>query len=54
MRAVISCYATEGSYPESYEYLQKNYGVSINEDKYAVFYEAFASNMMPDITIIER
>ena len=53
-RAVISCYALEGSYPESYEYLKDNYAVDVNEDKYIVNYNIFASNIMPDITVIER
>lgn len=53
-RAVISCYALEGMYPESYEYIKENYGVRINEEKYFVSYDIFASNIMPDITIIER
>ena len=54
MRAVVSCYAIEGQYPESYEYLKKNYGVSVDESKYVVHYEIFASNIMPNITITKR
>ena len=54
MRAVTACYAIEGSYPESYEYLKENYGVSVNESKYTVFYNIFASNILPDVEIIER
>lgn len=52
-RAVISCYAVEGEYPESYEYLRDNYGVRVNEDKFVVHYEVFASNIMPDVTVTE-
>ena len=54
MRAVVSCYAVEGRYPESYEYLKENYGVSVDEKKYIVHYDIFASNIMPDISVIER
>ncbi len=54
LRGAIRCYALEGVYPPSYEYLKENYGVQINEDKYTVFYDIFASNMMPDITVIEK
>ena len=32
-RAVVNCYALEGSYPETFEYLKENYGLEINEDK---------------------
>lgn len=53
-RAVISCYALEGSYPESYEYLRDHYGLRIDENRYIVHYEIFASNIMPDVTLIER
>ncbi len=52
-RAMISCYAVEGFYPASYEYLRDNYNVKIDEDKYIVDYEVFATNIMPQITIIE-
>ncbi len=53
-KAAISCYALEGRYPQSFEYLTKNYGISIDTDKYAVFYSVFASNIMPDITVVEK
>jgi len=50
-RAVVSCYALEGSYPESLEYLIKNYNVHIDESKYIVHYMVTMSNIMPDIDI---
>lgn len=53
-RAAVSCYAIEGRYPDTLDYLTENYGVYINEDEYAVFYEVFASNIMPDVTVIEK
>jgi len=53
-RAVVSCYALEGSYPESLEYLTENYNVRIDESKFTVHYMIFASNIMPDIDIIVR
>lgn len=53
-RAVISCYALEGSYPETYGYLRDHYGLQIDEDRFVVHYEIFASNIMPDIMVIER
>ena len=42
----------EGRYPPSVQYLQEHYGVQIDEDRYYVFYDGFASNLMPDITVI--
>lgn len=54
LRSAIRCYALEGVYPPSYEYLKENYGIQIDEEKYTVFYDIFASNMMPDVTVIEK
>lgn len=53
-RGVITCYALEGVYPPCYEYLEENYGIQIDEEKFTVFYEIFASNIMPDITVVEK
>lgn len=53
-RAVMTCYAIEGSYPDTYDYLVKNYGVRVDTDKYFVDYKIFASNIMPDVTVIEK
>ena len=51
-RAVIQCYVTEGRYPESFEYLQKNYGIIYDDEQFRVDYVIYGSNMRPDITII--
>lgn len=53
-RAAVACYAAEGVYPPTLEYLQEHYGVQIQEDRYLVFYDIFANNLMPDITVLER
>ena len=52
MRAAVQCYAIEGRYPDSIEYIKKHYGVYIDA-RYAVYYEIFASNILPDITVLE-
>lgn len=52
-RAVISCYAVEGFYPPDVEYLQEHYGLSVDEDRYIIHYEAFASNVFPIIEVME-
>lgn len=52
-RAVIQCYATEGRYPESFEYLQKNYGIIYDDDRFRVDYVIYGTNMRPDVTIID-
>ena len=53
-RAAVSCYAIEGSYPESYDYLTEHYNLEINEELYEIQYSVFASNIMPEITVIRR
>ncbi len=51
-RAVIQCYAIEGMYPPNIEYLENHYGLIIDHNNYIVHYEAFASNILPDISVI--
>lgn len=51
-RASVQCYAIEGRYPPSVEYLEEHYGISIDRERYHVFYDGWASNIMPEITII--
>jgi len=52
-RAAVACYAAEGVYPPTLDYLQTRYGIQIDSSRYAVFYEIFAENLMPDITVVE-
>ena len=52
-RASVQCYAIEGRYPPSVEYLEENYGIQVDRERYSVFYSGFASNVMPDITVVE-
>lgn len=51
-RYAIQCYASEGSYPPSLEYLEANYGLQLNRDRYLYYYEIFAANVIPDIRVI--
>lgn len=53
-QAAVSIYALEGAYPASYEALRQRSGIAIDEEKYAVVYEIFASNIMPEITVVRR
>jgi hypothetical protein len=53
-RAVIQCYAIEGAYPPSIEYLENNYGVQIDHEQYFVYYESYAENIMPDVIVREK
>lgn len=53
MRAVVRCYAVEGKYPDGVSYIEEHYGVRVDRTRYAVHYEIFASNVLPEITVIE-
>ena len=52
--AALTCYAVEGTYPESLEYLREHYKLAYNTERFVVEYDAFASNLMPTITVLER
>lgn len=52
--SITMCYAVEGTYPESVEYLCANYGLIYDKNKYIVYYDSFASNIRPTVTILER
>lgn len=52
--SITLCYATEGAYPESLEYLTQSYGVVYDESRYLVHYERFAANVRPTVTVIRR
>ena len=51
--SVIRHYAIEGSYPGGISVIEEYYGVHIDRTRYAVFYNAFAPNIMPSITVVE-
>ena len=53
-RAAVACYATDGVYPPTLEDLRQRCGLQINEDRYAVYYDVFAENLMPEITVLEK
>jgi len=53
-RSCVACYAAEGVYPPSLDYLRDHYGLQIDEERYTVQYMAFAENLMPDITVLEN
>ena len=53
-RYAVSCYAQEGFYPPDLQYLAEHYALRYDESQYIVHYEAVASNLMPDITVVEK
>ncbi|MCI8646484.1 MAG: hypothetical protein HFE76_06700 [Firmicutes bacterium] len=53
-RGIIHCYTSEGFYPESLEYLKQNYGLRYDEERFFIDYQALGSNLLPDVTVIDR
>lgn len=51
-RSAVHCYAVEGAYPESLDYIKEHYGISWDPAKYVVDYTVTGSNMMPSVTVI--
>lgn len=51
-RAVVMNYAIEGRFPESVEYLEQRFGLYVDRTRYVVHYRIFASNILPEITVI--
>ncbi len=49
---VAECYALEGRYPADLQYLEDNYGLVLDRDKYVYHYSIFASNFLPDVKVI--
>ncbi len=50
----VQCCAIEGAYPRDIKYLEDNYGLVVDQTKYIVTYDLFASNIMPDISVIKK
>ena len=53
-RCISQCYAVEGVYPPSLEYLVENYGLLYDKDVFFIDYQIFASNMLPDVVVLRR
>ena len=53
-RSISQCYAVEGSYPPSLEYLKQHYGLLYDEDSFFIDYEYYGSNLPPEVTVLRR
>ena len=54
VRSAVQCYAIEGFYPAELNYLEDNYYLRIDHDKYNIYYECFSSNIMPEFDVYEK
>ncbi|MCL2168459.1 MAG: hypothetical protein FWB74_00370 [Defluviitaleaceae bacterium] len=52
-RVAIHSYSVNGHFPESLDYIVTNYNIFIDRTRFVVFYEVFASNILPDIRVFE-
>lgn len=52
LRSAMECYAVEGVYPESLDYLEQHYGLRVNHRDFIVTYEVFASNQPPSVQVL--
>jgi hypothetical protein len=50
----VACYAAEGIYPPDLQYLKERYGIQVDEYRYTVYYNRFAQNLMPEVTVLEN
>lgn len=53
-RDIVHCYSIEGMYPPSLEYIEEHYGLSYDHSRFIVDYESIGSNLMPNVTVIEK
>jgi hypothetical protein len=54
-RSAVQCYAVEGSFPSTaagVAYLRDNYGLSVDEGRYVVYYESLGENLVPQIQVV--
>ena len=54
LNSAKQCCAIEGAYPSSLSYLEENYGLVINRSDYAITYEVFADNVMPNVVVLAK
>ena len=53
-RSISQCYAVEGCYPPSLEYLKTHYGLLYDEDSFLIDYEYYGSNLLPEVTVLRK
>ena len=52
-KALIQCYALEGSYPPNLEYLE-SYGVILDKAHFNYYFEGIGSNVKPIVKVFEN
>jgi len=52
MQDIVYCYAQDGRYPESLDYIRETCGLVYNEKLFFVDYRPYGNNILPDYTVI--
>lgn len=50
-RSAIQCYALEGRFPETVEYLEENYSLALDKKRFIIDYDYIAGNIIPQINV---
>ena len=53
-RDIVQCYAIEGQYPPSLEYMEEHYGLTYDKNTFFVDYQPIAANLYPDYIVVLR
>ena len=53
-RSISQCYAVEGCYPPSLEYLEQHYGLLYDKNRFFVDYEYYGRILLPEVTVLRR
>lgn len=53
-RSITQCYAVEGAYPPTLEYLVSHYGLTYDDKVFLVDYDYYGSNLFPDVTVLRK
>ncbi|MBR5944448.1 MAG: hypothetical protein IKZ94_05815 [Lachnospiraceae bacterium] len=53
-RSITQCYAVEGTYPPSLDYIEKHYGLTYDHDRFFVDYQVYGANMYPTVTVLTK
>lgn len=49
---IVHCYAVEGFYPPSLDFMKEHYGLTYDEKTFYVDYAPIGGNIHPDVTIL--
>lgn len=53
-RDINHCYAVEGTYPPSVDYLIEHYGLTYDKEQFMVDYIFEGSNIYPNVTVLQK